>query len=155
MLANASSLAAVDNGASMIDTSLLGIGRGAGNAQTETMLIILKKRGYNIPISPVPMLKTAEKYVKTTNVAVKGIDHADVIMGYALFHSSYYALLQRVASEELIDPDDLMIEVARINREDPDEDLMRMVAKKMAAHNGEKIFFPKFNYKKKQVKNAQ
>ena len=94
------------------------------------------------------MLKTAEKYVKTTNVAVKGIDHADVIMGYALFHSSYYALLQRIASEAHIDPDDLMIEVAKINRENPDEGLMRMVAKQLAAHKSVKIFFPKFNHKK-------
>ena len=147
MLANASSLAAVENGASLIDTSLLGIGRGAGNAQTETMLLILKKKGYDIPIPPIPMLKIAEKYVKTTNVAVKGIDHADVIMGYALFHSSYYALLQKIAEEAHVDPDDLMIEVAKINRENPDEGLMRMVAKHISAHNSVKIFFPKFNHK--------
>ena len=36
------------------------------------------------------------------------------------------------------DPDELMIEVARINRENPDEKLMRMVAKQMAAHKGVK-----------------
>ncbi len=148
MLANASSLAAVDNGASMIDTSLLGIGRGAGNAQTETMLLILKKKGYRIPMAPIPLLKTAEKYVKTTNAAVKGIDYADVIMGYALFHSSYYALLQKIASDEHIDPDDLMLEVARVNRESPDENLMRMVAKQIAAHKSVKIFFPKFSHRK-------
>ena len=148
MLANASSLAAVDSGASMIDASLLGIGRGAGNAQTETMLLILKKKGYRIAMSPIPALKTAEKYVKTTNAVVKGIDYADVVMGYALFHSSYYPLLHKIASDERIDPDELMIEVARINRENPDEKLMRMVAKQMAAHRPVKIFFPKFSYRK-------
>ena len=148
MLANASSLAAVENGAAMVDTSLLGIGRGAGNAQTETMLLILKKKGYRIPMSPIPALKTAEKYVKTTNAAVKGIDYADVIMGYALFHSSYYTLILKIASEERIDPDELMIEVAKINRENPDEKLMRMVAKQLSAHQRVKIFFPKFSYRK-------
>ena len=99
-------------------------------------------------MSPIPLLKTAEKYVKTTNAAVKGIDYADVIMGYALFHSSYYALIQKIAADEHVDPDELMIEVARINRENPDEKLMRMVAKQMAAHKGVKIFFPKFSYRK-------
>ena len=53
LLANANSLAAVQAGAAVIDTTLLGIGRGGGNAQTETMLVVLEKAGYPTGINPL------------------------------------------------------------------------------------------------------
>src|SRR6266496_3825830 len=61
LLANANSLAAVQAGASIIDATLLGMGRGGGNAQTETMLVILEKAGYGTGINPLQVAKRADR----------------------------------------------------------------------------------------------
>lgn len=148
MLANATALAAVEAGAGMVDTSLLGIGRGAGNAQTETMLLIFQKLGYNLGIDPIPVLKIAEKYIKPIDVPLKGIEREDVVLGYALFHSSYNEMMRRIAKDFGVDWDALIIEVANINRQAPSEELVRMVAQQLQSHKKVKIFFPKFCHKK-------
>ncbi len=148
MLANASAVAAIQAGASMVDASLLGIGRGAGNAQTETLLIILQKMGYDLGIDPIPVLRLAEQYVKPVDGTVKGINHDDVIMGYALFHSSYLAMIQKTAEEFQVDPTRLVLAVADVNRHSPSEDLVRLMATRLKQKQPLKIFSPKFCYKK-------
>ncbi|MCK5557153.1 MAG: 4-hydroxy-2-oxovalerate aldolase, partial [Candidatus Hydrogenedentes bacterium] len=49
-LAVANNVAALEAGASVVDCSLQGIGRSAGNAQTETMVLVLEKMGMDTGI---------------------------------------------------------------------------------------------------------
>src|SRR5439155_24203675 len=83
LLANANSLAAVQAGASTIDTTLLGMGRGGGNAQTETMLVVLEKAGYPTGISPLDVAKIAERYVGPKPALLKGTNELELICGFA------------------------------------------------------------------------
>jgi 4-hydroxy 2-oxovalerate aldolase len=43
-LAVSNTLVAIENGATWVDSTILGMGRGAGNAQTENLLLELKKK---------------------------------------------------------------------------------------------------------------
>tara|TARA_B100000315_G_C14588519_1_gene594452 strand:+ start:3132 stop:4829 length:1698 start_codon:yes stop_codon:yes gene_type:complete len=54
-LAMANSLAAVDGGAKMVDCSLLGMGRGAGNLRTEQFLLYLQAKVGNQDVDPSPL----------------------------------------------------------------------------------------------------
>lgn len=148
MLANAASLEAVRNGATMVDASLLGMGRGAGNAQTEIMLILLDKIGRGTGIDPIPVLKLAEKCIQPIDAPIKGIDREEVVLGYALFHSSYSAMINRVAAEYGVEADAVVIEVAKIDRQSPTEALAREVARQLRAKKSVEIFFPKFCHRK-------
>src|SRR5947207_14965758 len=99
LLANANSLAAVQAGASIIDATLLGMGRGGGNAQTETMLVILEKAGYGTGINPLQVAKIAERYVSPKPTRLKGADELELIYGFALFHSGFRSEERRVGKE--------------------------------------------------------
>jgi len=54
-LAMANSLAAIAGGAKMIDCSLLGMGRGAGNLRTEQFLLYLQAKAGNQDVDPSPL----------------------------------------------------------------------------------------------------
>ena len=61
-----------DTAPTVIDTTLLGMGRGGGNAQTETMLVVLEKAGYATGINPLEVAKIAERYVSPKPTRLKG-----------------------------------------------------------------------------------
>ena len=58
-LAVSNSIAAIEMGAKIIDSSLQGLGRSSGNACTEVLLLALKKRGHD------PKINFQKKHQKT------------------------------------------------------------------------------------------
>lgn len=60
----ACSLEAVENGADIVDGSLLGIGRSIGNSSIETLAMVLKKSNFNIDINPWQLSDLAEKSIR-------------------------------------------------------------------------------------------
>src|SRR5262245_8457127 len=147
LLANANSLAAVQAGATMIDTTLLGMGRGGGNAQTETMLVVLEKAGYPTGISPLEVARIAERFVSPKPARLKGANELELIYGFALFHSGFTKRVQDVAAEYGIPYQDLILEVSRYAKENPSQALIEEVASQLR-HNGRvEIHFLKFVHK--------
>ena len=63
-LAVANSLRAVDLGAKVIDTSMLGFGRSAGNTASEVFLLALERKGIRLGINPLQVMDVSEKYIK-------------------------------------------------------------------------------------------
>ena len=60
-LANINSIEALNNGATWVDSTVLGMGRGAGNAKTEDLIIELS--GNKLPsINLIPLFKVIKKY---------------------------------------------------------------------------------------------
>jgi len=60
-LAFSNSMAAIDAGATYVDSTVLGMGRGPGNAQTEYMAVELTRRGYaKLDVVPLLPLVTGE-----------------------------------------------------------------------------------------------
>ena len=123
MLVNANNLAALENGAKFIDTTLMGMGRGAGNSPTESMVYVLKRMGVEIDIDAKAIADCANKYIASK---IKGMrpDDIDVVGGYARFHSGFYDKFLRVANEYNVDVRDLIINVSEKDKEDPSEELI-------------------------------
>jgi 4-hydroxy 2-oxovalerate aldolase len=147
LLANANSLAAVQAGASVIDTTLLGMGRGGGNAQTETMLVILEKAGYPTGISPLEVARIAEQFISAKPARLKGANELELIYGFALFHSGFTKRVQDVAAVYGIPYQQLILEVSRYARENPSPELIEEVASQLRQNGHADIHFPKFVHK--------
>jgi 4-hydroxy 2-oxovalerate aldolase len=147
LLANANSLAAAQAGASVIDTTLLGMGRGGGNAQTETMLVILDKAGYGTGISPLQVAKIAERFVSPKPARLKGASELELIYGFALFHSGFTKRVQEVAAAYGVPYQELILEVGRYAKENPSQALIEEVASQLRRSGRVEIHFPKFFHK--------
>jgi 4-hydroxy 2-oxovalerate aldolase len=147
LLANANSLAAIQAGASIVDATLLGMGRGGGNAQTETMLVILEKAGYGTGISPLQVAKIAERFVDAKVARLKGANELEMIYGFALFHSGFTERVQGVAKAYGVPYQDLILEVSRYAKENPSQALIEEVAAQLRQGGPVEIHFPKFFHK--------
>ena len=147
LMANANSLAAVEAGATIIDTTLLGMGRGGGNAQTETMLVVLERAGYPTGIDPLEVAKIAEQFVGAKPVRLKGANELELIYGFALFHSGFTQRVQAVAEEYGVPYQELMLEISRFAKENPTQALIEEVAAQLRRDGRVEIHFPKFVHK--------
>jgi 4-hydroxy 2-oxovalerate aldolase len=150
LLANANNLAAAQAGADVIDTTLMGMGRGSGNSQTESMIVILKKHGFTIPIDPLEVSNISAKYISPRATQLKGADGLELTQGVAFFHSSYLKLVDKHATQYGVDPKQVIVEVSRVNKVDPSEQLIEDVARQLSTKKRVDIFFPKFH--RRQVK---
>ncbi|MFI6766108.1 hypothetical protein [Streptomyces sp. NPDC050355] len=106
-LANANSLAATNNGASIVDCTLAGLGRDAGNAVLEEMAAVLElqegKRLYH-----TDMLAHTSEYC-VSRLETLGTDRELQVLGalYGL-HSKYFPALADAATKHAVDRTTLM-----------------------------------------------
>ncbi len=148
-MANANSLAAIEVGADFVDATLGGLGRGAGNAQLESLITILQKSMLYDDNVDVLTLATFSKHVfDELNKSSKGNSMRDVVVGMANFHDSYTAILEEIAQKYKVSPEKLLIEVSKVNLVNPSEDLFEAIAKKISDFHEYKYFAPKFYHKK-------
>lgn len=148
LLANANSLAAVQNGATIVDATLLGIGRGGGNAQTETLLVVLEKAGYPSRIDPLRISRLAERHVLPKQARLKGSSEMELLYGIAQFHSSYTKRVQDIAAEYDVPYQELILAVSRYAKEDLPESLVKEVADQLQRRGRVEIHFPKFHHRR-------
>ncbi len=151
-LAIANSLVAVENGVEIIDVSLMGMGRGAGNTYFEQFVSVLIKSNYTINLDPVELTKVSEKYIlKYMNNQY--ISSIDVISGLAMFHSSYMPTIEKLAVKYNIDPRVLILEVCKIDQLNAEEKLVEQIAKKLLDREHEGIWRDNYNkyYGKEQL----
>jgi 4-hydroxy-2-oxovalerate aldolase len=131
-MAVANSMQAIQAGATYIDTCIRGMGRSAGNAQTEIMIYILQKMG----LSPVDteiyaLYEFANKYIVPLMPYAQGLSDEEIHIGISRFHSSYTPLLEKVSRQTNVDKKRLMKMVSDINCINPTEELFVTVAKKI------------------------
>jgi len=125
-LAMANTLRAIDEGAVLVDSSLQGMGRSAGNAVTEVLVAILQKRGLLSHIDLKDAMDVGQGLIHPL-LGQRGVDPMAVTGGLARFHSSFTAKVQHYARKHCIDMRDLIV---RLCEEDqvsaPDELLERL-----------------------------
>ncbi len=103
----ANSLAAVEAGASMIDTSLQGLGRATGNAQTEVILALFQTRyGSETEIDRELVHNIAREWVRPRVEA--GFEPTHVLAGSLNVHSSSLPQIEASARDHEISPDTLL-----------------------------------------------
>ena len=129
-LAVSNSLYAAELGFDLIDTSLQGLGRSAGNTATELFVSLLYVK-YGIKDYDVKsIVKFGENYVKPL-VKNEGLYGLDIFCGIAGFHSSYMKYIHRVAAKYEVNPYELIVEYCKIDKVNLDENLLVEVAKKL------------------------
>jgi 4-hydroxy-2-oxovalerate aldolase len=129
-LANANAIAAMEGGAHFVDTTLDGIGRGAGNANTEVFAAILRSRGTSTYDYRALGRLSEDRMRPLTRL------HDDrlyqLVGALTQTHSSFFPLITRCAESVDIDVFELMEVVADINRVNPTEELVMRAASDLA-----------------------
>lgn len=130
-LATSNSLRAVEMGAVVVDTSLQGMGRSAGNASTEHVVAGLVKMGIDLGIDLIEVMDLGEKYIKPMMTRT-GLNSLDIICGFSQFHSSYMGVIRKYASKYSVDPRRLIMRVCEVDKVNAPEDLVERLAHELS-----------------------
>jgi 4-hydroxy-2-oxovalerate aldolase len=128
-LAVANSLAAVRAGVEFVDSSILGMGRSAGNAQTEILTYLLSEKGVmNKQFDQYKLYDFAEKTIAPLMTLKQGLDGDAIHIGVSKFHTSYLPLINKYAEKFGVDTKKLIKEVSDVNCLNPDIELVMQIA---------------------------
>jgi 4-hydroxy-2-oxovalerate aldolase len=154
-LAIANSLRAIEIGATVVDASLQGIGRSAGNAPTEILLVALDRMGVRLGINPLDVMEIGEKYIRPLLQNI-GYDSVDIVSGYAQFHSSYMGIIREYSSKYRIDPRRLIISLCEEDKVNVPRSRVEEIALKLSKESDE-VFTARFRLDRyhgaEQIKN--
>jgi len=130
-LAIANTLEAIKQGASVVDSSLQGMGRSAGNTQTEILAMILEKMGYRTGIDAYIAMDLGERLIKPMMNREQGVGDISVVAGIAQFHSSFSKIIDAASEKYKVDPRILIMEVSKIDRVNVSKELAEETARKI------------------------
>ncbi len=136
-LAIGNTIAAVQEGATVIDGTLGGLGAGAGNAPTEVLAAVLDKMGYETGIDLYKIMDAAEDIVRPIMLRPQIIDRASLILGYAGVYSSFLLHTYRAVEKYNVDPRDVLIELGRRKVVGGQEDMIIDVAYELSQKKNE------------------
>tara|TARA_B100000795_G_scaffold114758_2_gene85156 strand:+ start:1238 stop:2320 length:1083 start_codon:yes stop_codon:yes gene_type:complete len=153
-LAVYNSLLCVQENVKIIDTTLQGFGRSAGNTPAESFISVLNRYGIDSGINYIDLMNYSENSIRPF-IKSKGLDTLDVVSGYSGFHSSYMPLILEAASKYSIDPKELIIDICKVTQTDLPLELLNEVAMSLnkvsddkairyAKYYGEEQSLPKF-----------
>ena len=133
-LAVANSVAAVQEGATLVDVSLAGLGAGAGNCQTEALVAVLERMGISTGLDLWALQDAADEIVRG-EVMQRPIvlDRLSMTMGYAAVPASYLLHAIRAADRFGLDARDIIVELGKRHVVVGQEDAIIGVAAEMAA----------------------
>jgi 4-hydroxy 2-oxovalerate aldolase len=134
-LAIGNSLAAIEEGATVVDGSLGGLGAGAGNAATEVLVAVLHKSGYETGIDLYGVMDAAEDLVRPLLQRPQVIDKAALSLGYAGVYSSFLLHTVRAAAKLGVDPRDILVELGKRRVVGGQEDMILAVGLELAGGN--------------------
>lgn len=127
----ANTLQAIESGAAIVDSSLRGMGRSAGNVITEALLAIMHRRGYADTIDLKATMDISAGMIAPL-VPGRGLDTMAITAGLAGFHSSFTTKVQSYAKKYDVDVRDLIVRLCEINRIDAPDDLLDDLGKALA-----------------------
>lgn len=139
-VAVANTLAAIEEGATRIDGSVRCLGAGAGNTQTEVLLAVMDRMGYDVGIDLYKMMDLAEDVVGPIIPGSQEIKKGSLVLGYAGVYSSFLLHAERAGKKFGIDPRDILIELGKMKvvggQEDMIIDVAANLSKKQAVEAG-------------------
>jgi 4-hydroxy 2-oxovalerate aldolase len=132
MLANANCLAAWEEGATLFDGTLQGIGRSGGNAQTEILALMFEKMKVKTGLDVRHLLEAGERLIRPLMGADGGgATSLNVVIGMAGFHSTYLDRVNAAAERLGVDLKDLIVAVCELDRVDPSPAVIEQAAAKL------------------------
>lgn len=127
-LAIGNTLAAIEEGADVVDGCLAGMGAGAGNTPTEVLVAVLDKLGYETGVDLYAIMDAAEDVVRPLMQRPQVIDKSSLSLGYAGVYSSFFLHTVRAAQKYGLDPRDILIELGKRKVVGGQEDMIIDVA---------------------------
>lgn len=134
-LAIGNTIAAIQEGATVIDGTLCGLGGGAGNAPTEVLVAVLDKLGYQTGIDLYKIMSAAEDVMRPRMPRPQIIDRASLVQGYAGVYSSFLLHTYRAAERFKVEPLDILMELGKRRVVGGQEDMIVDVAYELASKN--------------------
>lgn len=131
-LAVANTLIAIEEGATRIDSSVCGLGAGAGNTQTEVLTAVLDLMGKNPGIDAYKMMDLAENVVTPIMQRPQIVDKGSLALGYSGVYSSFLIHSERAAKRFGLDPRDILVELGKRKVVGGQEDMILDVASELA-----------------------
>ena len=133
-LSLANSIAAMEAGASELDSGLLGMARSAGNLPTEMAIACLQRSGKLKKINMLGLMDFLDK--KLIPAMAKhnyktAVCPEDIILGISGCHSNFQDLFREIAKKEKINLYELIIKVSKKNRKNPTKAEIEKAAKEM------------------------
>jgi len=133
-MAAANSLCAVQAGATYIDSTLRGLGAGAGNAQLEVMAGVLQRSGYETGLDFYGLMDCAQDVVNPLMIRPQTIDNGSLMLGYAGVYSSFLLHVYAAAEKYALEPRDILVELGRRKMVGGQEDMIIDVAHQLKKH---------------------
>lgn len=127
-LAMANSLAAIEAGADMVDGTCKGLGAGAGNTQTEVLVAVLDKLGYETGVDLYKIMDVADDIVAPKMKRPQVIDKNSLSIGYAGVCGSFLLHSLRAAEKFGVDARDILVELGKRKTVGGQEDMIVDVA---------------------------
>jgi 4-hydroxy-2-oxovalerate aldolase len=131
-LAIANTLRAVELGAAIVDTSIRGMGRSAGNASTEILLLALRRRGIDLGIDPLRIMTIAEQRIDPMLRNYAQVESIGIISGFAQFHSSFLGTVLAEAERFGVDPRELILRVTEEDKVNAPAEMVERLARELA-----------------------
>ncbi|MGE3777340.1 MAG: hypothetical protein AB7F89_09160, partial [Pirellulaceae bacterium] len=132
MLAIGNCMAAFEHGAEFLDASLCGLGRSAGNANTEILVAVLERYGYPTGVDLFALMDMIAAYMWPLVERVRPHDMMGVVAGYAGFHSSFLPRVEKIASRHRAEIRRVVSRVAHHDRIRIDDGYVEVAARECA-----------------------
>ncbi|HYM79335.1 MAG TPA: 4-hydroxy-2-oxovalerate aldolase [Candidatus Dormibacteraeota bacterium] len=130
-LAMANTLRAIEEGAVLVDSSLQGMGRSAGNTVTEVLVAILQRRGALAHIDLKAAMDVGQGLIQPL-LGKRGVDPMAVTGGLAKFHSSFTGKVQTYARKHDIDVRDLIVRLCQEDQVSAPDELLERLSHELA-----------------------
>lgn len=133
-LSAANAIAAYENGADILDCGLMGMARSAGNLPTEVCVGMMQRMGEMQDIDLYGMLDFIEKRLMPAmdkHGYKNAIPPLDLVLGISGCHSSFVKKFKTIAEEKNVNLFQLIVEVSKVNRKAPSDELIAEVAAKL------------------------
>lgn len=130
----ANSIQAIQSGATFIDTCVRGMGRSAGNAQTEIFIWALKKLGIDIGVDIYDLYQFADETLVPMMKKPQGLSSDEIHIGASKFHSSYMPFVNEAVEKFNVNKAKLMKQVSDINCLNPTAKLFNDIAIKLQSN---------------------
>ncbi|MFG6121411.1 4-hydroxy-2-oxovalerate aldolase [Thalassobacillus sp. B23F22_16] len=128
----ANSIVALEEGANRIDTSLAGMGAGAGNTATEQLVAVMNKMGIPHSVDLYKAMDAAENVMKPMMNRPVQIDRLSLTLGYTGVYSSFLLFAERAGKEYGVDPRDILTKISEMGAVGGQEDWIIGVAQDLA-----------------------
>jgi len=152
-MAMANTLQAIDCGAVLVDASLQGMGRSAGNTITEPLVAILKQRNQLKHIDLYGTMDVGQGLIRPF-IQGNGLDPMAITSGYTMFHSSFTAKVKHYANKYDLDVRDVIVQLTHEDLVNAPDELLERIGQDLATAKVPRVIsIPSFSSVKSHVKD--